>query len=255
VAAHPASLKAGDPRTDDRQLDHRLQVLASEQWALVATRSMAWNESFSRVSMFLTVLSGTIVALAFVAQGTAFGHEFVLFGLVILPVVFFIGVATFIRIVRSNAYATQCVIGMNRIRHAYLEIAPEVAPYLVMGAYDDEVSLDQTMGARQPGAPWVDVLVSTPFVLSTVNSVVAGTVAALAAFQANAGAGLAVALALNVAGAVFVVQTLLASHRMTSEVRAYEPLFPSPASNGSGRGRTEITASVKALDGRGSVGG
>ena len=63
----------------------RLQVLATEHWGLLATRSLAWNESFTRAGMFLTTLSGAIVALALVAQATEFGGEFVLFALVILP--------------------------------------------------------------------------------------------------------------------------------------------------------------------------
>lgn len=35
----------------------RLQILATEHWSLLATRSMTWNEMFTRASMFLTVLS------------------------------------------------------------------------------------------------------------------------------------------------------------------------------------------------------
>ena len=35
----------------------RTQILATEHWSLLATRSMTWNEVFSRASMFITVLS------------------------------------------------------------------------------------------------------------------------------------------------------------------------------------------------------
>src|SRR5881628_1486079 len=76
----------------------RLQILSTEHWSLLASRSLAWNESFSRVGMFLSTLSGAIVALALVAQASAFGEGFTLFALVILPVVLFIGVATSIRL-------------------------------------------------------------------------------------------------------------------------------------------------------------
>src|SRR5438093_728043 len=44
-----------------------LQVLANEHWSLLATRSLTYNESLSRVSMFLSVLSGAVIALAVVA--------------------------------------------------------------------------------------------------------------------------------------------------------------------------------------------
>jgi hypothetical protein len=36
----------------------RAQILATEHWSLLATRSMTWNEIFSRASMFVTVLPG-----------------------------------------------------------------------------------------------------------------------------------------------------------------------------------------------------
>src|SRR6202521_2859632 len=51
----------------------RLQILATEHWSLLATRSLAYTESFSRVSMFFSVLSGAIIALALIAQAGRFG--------------------------------------------------------------------------------------------------------------------------------------------------------------------------------------
>jgi hypothetical protein len=99
----------------------RLQILSTEHWSLLASRSLAWNESFSRASMFLSTLSGAIVALALVAQATSFGQGFTLFALVILPVVLFIGMTTLIRLGGSNYHDAICVVGMNRIRAGYLE--------------------------------------------------------------------------------------------------------------------------------------
>ena len=69
----------------------RAQILATEHWSLLATRSMTWNEIFSRASMFFTVLSAAVVALALVAQATAFGSGFRLFALLVLPVVLLVG--------------------------------------------------------------------------------------------------------------------------------------------------------------------
>jgi hypothetical protein len=112
----------------------RLQILSTEHWSLLASRSLAWNESFSRAGMFLSTLSGAIVALALVAQASAFGEGFTLFGLVIQPIVLFIGVATVTRLGVANYHEAMCVIGMNRIRAAYLELAPDLARYFVMSA-------------------------------------------------------------------------------------------------------------------------
>lgn len=59
-----------------------------------------------------------------IIQPGAFGDAFRLFALVILPLVLFIGVATLIRLGVSNHHEALCVIGMNRVRAAYLELAP-----------------------------------------------------------------------------------------------------------------------------------
>jgi len=211
----------------------RLQILSTEHWSLLATRSLAWNETFSRAGMYLTTLSGAMVALALIAQATKFGHDSILFALVILPVVLFIGVATMIRLGASNYYDAVCVIGMNRIRAGYLELAPELAPYFVMSAHDDPAGMAITMGAL-PGRPSLaHVLAATPTMISTINAVLTGVIVALVLLEVDAlgsvavvagGAAFVVALALQVRWA----RTQIASLRGT--IRS---VFPSdPASDG-----------------------
>src|ERR1041385_9252107 len=108
---------------------HALQILTTEHWSLLSSRSLGYTESMSRVSMFIAALSGSIVALALVAQATDFGEGFRAFGLVLLPVVFFLGVVTVARLRQINYEDAVWTQGMNRLRHAYLERAPELAPY------------------------------------------------------------------------------------------------------------------------------
>ena len=206
----------------------RLQVLATEHWGLLATRSLTWNESFTRAGMFLSTLSGAIVALALVAQATEFGGEFTLFALVILPVVLFIGLTTYLRMGSSNYYDALCVVGMNRIRHAYLQLTPEVEPYLVMGTYDDEKNVNLSMGTP-PGTNLVlDILVSTPFVVCTINSVIAGVIGALIARQLGFGTLPAIALAVVGVVIVFGLQLVVASRGIAAAVAEYKPKFPAP---------------------------
>ena len=97
MAPEPAPPAIGDG-SGGSPVALRLQVLANEHWGLLATRSLVWNESFTRAGMFLTTLTGSIVALALVAQATAFGEDFSLFALVVLAVVLFIGLATYSRL-------------------------------------------------------------------------------------------------------------------------------------------------------------
>ena len=97
--------------------------------------------------MYLSILSGAMVALALVAQGSGPGRVAQQFALVILPIVLFVGIATFIRLGAANTNEAMCVVGMNRIRAGYLEIAPEMAKYFVMSAHDDTRGVGMTMGS------------------------------------------------------------------------------------------------------------
>ena len=68
-------------------------ILATEHWSLLGTRSPIWNEAMSRTTVFLTVLSASIVALALLADATGFGRRPTAVALVLLPVVFLLGLA------------------------------------------------------------------------------------------------------------------------------------------------------------------
>ena len=50
-----------DPGTQRGELSAalRVQILLTEHWSLLATRSQTWSESFARAQMFLAVLSPT----------------------------------------------------------------------------------------------------------------------------------------------------------------------------------------------------
>ncbi|MDP9319820.1 MAG: hypothetical protein M3P16_01835 [Chloroflexota bacterium] len=207
----------------------RLQILATEHWSLLASRSLAWNESFSRAGMFLSTLSGAIVALALVAQASAFGDGFTLFALVILPVVFFVGVTTFIRLGASNYHDALCVIGMNRIRAAYLELAPDLERFFVMSAHDDPRGVGISMGVPYGGGlPLVHLIAATPMVVATLNCVVAGTIAAVAALRSGA-VGPA-ALPIGALGFVLALvgHMIYARSNIKRVQGGYHPLFPTP---------------------------
>jgi hypothetical protein len=78
----PANVRPGSPDA--------LQILTIEHWRLLASRSFVYTESMSRTSIFIAALTGSVVALALVAQATDFGTGFAAFSLVLLPVVFFL---------------------------------------------------------------------------------------------------------------------------------------------------------------------
>jgi hypothetical protein len=205
-----------------------LQILTTEHWSLLAARSLVYTEAMSRTSIFVAALTGSVVALALVAQADDFGSGFVAFALVLLPVVYFLGIVTLVRLGQVNYENALWVQGMNRIRHAYLQIAPELEKYFVASPYDDEAGVLLTSLAVRTSLPRLQPFVSAPGVVAVLDSVVAGAGAGIAAF----------ALGLGIAGAVMagVAGFLLSAAFIATWVqrvalprgRALNPMFPSP---------------------------
>ena len=196
--------------------DLRLQILTTEHWSLLSTRSQSWNEAFSRASMFLSALSGAVVALALAAQVASFGQGFITFALLILPVVLFLGVATFVRLVEINHEDRRWVIGMNLLRHAYLEAAPELRPYFVTGWHDDEAGIMATFGARTGPGRFTHEFVTTPGVLAVIDGVLAGNLVGIAGSQLGVSTSIELGLAV-VAGLLTIA--LLAAYQYRGAVR------------------------------------
>jgi hypothetical protein len=223
----PLTTKALPPLSDRSGVTDavRTQILATEHWSLLATRSMTWNEVFSRASMFITVLSAAVVALALVAQATAFGPEFRLFALLVLPVVLLVGFATLIRLGDANTDDFWLMTGMNRLRHAYLELAPELEPYFVTEHHDDEASVMRSYGlnARMRVSR---VVAGTPNLVAAINTVIVGMLTALIADTLGAPDAINIAVGVVVALIAAIGFGMLAYHSISSTRRAHRPLYP-----------------------------
>jgi hypothetical protein len=206
----------------------RLQILTTEHWSLLSTRALSWNEAFSRANMFLAVLSGAVLALALVAQARGFDDGFTTFALLILPVLLFVGIATFMRLVAINHEDVGWVIGMNLLRHAYLAGAPDLRQYIVTGSSDDEAGIMATFGARPGPGSFVHELVTTPGVLAVVDGVVAGVLAGILAMRAGLDDVIGMVIAVAIALATVALQ-LLYQYRGAVRPRQETPArFPDP---------------------------
>jgi hypothetical protein len=236
IGAEPAPTPA--PSEHDGEgtpLGLQLQVLSTEHWSLLASRSLAWNESFSRAGMFLSTLSGAIVALALVAQANKFGDGFRIFALVILPVVLFIGLTTLIRLGIANYHDGLTVIGMNRIRAAYFERVPEVQRYFVMPGTDDPASTWRAMG-MDIGFPMPFVLIaSAPAIIGVLNAVVAGSIGAIAALQLGANTGITLLVAGIIFIALFVGQMLFGRREALRSRPEFAAMFPAEPAEDAGQ--------------------
>ena len=158
-------------------------ILATEHWSLLGTRSLIWSEAMSRTTVFMTVLSAAVVALALLADATGFGGHTTLLALALLPVVLVLGIATYIRLLQINQEDLALVLAMNRLRHAYLQLAPELEPYFTTGHHDDERGLTTTLllGLEVGLHPWVHFFITTPTIVATVDAALATAIVAIAA--------------------------------------------------------------------------
>ena len=138
--------------------------------------------------MVLSLLSGAVVALALVAQATAFGQGFVLFALLLLPVVLFVGLATYVRLLEINNEDYVWVRGMNRLRGAYLEMDPGLARYFVTGTNEEPDAIFATFGSMpsEPGSLDTGLFhgfVTTPTTIAFVDAMIAAVLAAVVTIQ------------------------------------------------------------------------
>ncbi|HKX47538.1 MAG TPA: hypothetical protein VJM06_02655 [Gaiellaceae bacterium] len=211
-----------------------LQILTTEHWSLLATRSLVYTEAMGRSSIFVAALSGSVVALALVAQASDFGSGFVAFALVLLPVVYFLGCVTIVRLAQVNLENARWVQGMNRIRNAYLQLAPELEPYFVTSKYDDDVGVRVSTVAYGGPAPAYQAFVSAPGIVAVMNSVVAGAAAGIAGMALDLGIAWSLALGAVVFIASIAVFVVWAQGRVGGFLSGAEPLFPSPPAGGNG---------------------
>jgi hypothetical protein len=208
---------------------HALQILTTEHWSLLAARNLVYSEAMSRTSIYVAALTGAVVALALVAQVTDVGSAFIAFALVLLPVVYFLGVVTIVRLSQVNAEDARWVQGMNRIRHAYLQLAPELEPYFVTSRYDDRAGVIQSAMAMRRVPPRTQAFVAVPGVVSVVNSVVAGAAAGIA----GVGLDLGIAGSIVLGCAFFLLSVALfaawATRAIPKAAAQLDVLFPSPS--------------------------
>jgi hypothetical protein len=206
------------------------QILGAEHWSLLAARSLIWNEAMSRATVFLTVLSAAIIALALLADATGFGAQTTSLALVLLPVVFLLGLAAHARLVQINVEELQLVLAMNRLRNAYVELEPGLERYLTSGHHDDERGVLATYLLDRPTRHWLGAgyaLVNTPTIVGTVDAALAAAIVVLVLQAVEAPRA-----ALVAGGAVAFVAVWGVLFRLQlRSLRAFgntTPRFPSP---------------------------
>ncbi len=151
-------------------------IITTEHFNLQTARAATISESNGRTSIFLGAVSAGLVALAFAGQTSR--TTLLTFGLVLFPVLAFLGLVTFERVLQASIEDTLYLQRINRIRRFYYEAAPGLGGYLGRAAPTDDVvsilALDGYSRSR-----W-QVLLSAVGMVGVINSVLLGTVAGFA---------------------------------------------------------------------------
>jgi hypothetical protein len=104
--------------------------VTTEHFTLQGARAATISESTGRASVFLQAVSGGLVALGLVATAAKIGVAFYTFGLILLPTLAFVGLATFHRVLQTGIEDLGYARRIAQLRDYYLEHAPEMAGYL-----------------------------------------------------------------------------------------------------------------------------
>ena len=147
-------------------------IMTTEHYNLQTARSMTISEANGRASLFVGAVSSGLVALAFVGQISHLGTAFFVFSLVVLPTLFLMGLITFERVLQSGTADMMYARGINRIRHLYLEYAPQMQPYFLLSAHDDR---EGTLGQEAMHTSWWQVFLSMASMVAVLNSVLVGS--------------------------------------------------------------------------------
>ena len=98
----------------------------TEHFNLQTARAITVSEANGRAGIYLAALSCNLIALAFIGQMSQLGVAFYAFALILLPVLAFVAVSTFLRLVQSSIEEIAYAHRIGLLRGFYLRLAPYV---------------------------------------------------------------------------------------------------------------------------------
>ena len=222
-----AATIAPPPAVDDPS---GLQILIAEHYSLSATRSLVYNEAFTRGNMFLGFVSMSFVALALIAQAIPVGPDLLLVAAVVLVFDLVVGLTSFGRILAAGYEDYRAVHGMARIRHRYAEVSPDLLPYLEAGIHDDLKGVMRAYGSPQSSgvAGVLYGLTTSAGMMTLILAMLGGVLAYLVVLLAG-GPGIVALMVAAVAGLVLVALLGWLTYRYYMAKQAVIPvMFPTP---------------------------
>ena len=155
-----------------------MSALTTEHYSLQASRSSTVVEANGRSQLFISAVTGAVVALALVAELDGIGGTFTVFALSLLPAVLALGLTSYVRLADLAVQDALYARAIGRIRAFYLTIDPEARHYWVLPAGDDPHAVMRQAG--QTHSIWHH-LSHAATAVAALNGVVAGALYALLA--------------------------------------------------------------------------
>ena len=126
-----------------------MSALTTEHYTLQAARSSTIIEANGRSSLFLSAVSGALLALALVAQLDRLGGTFLVFAFSVLPALLMLGVMSYARLADLAVHDAYYASAIGRIRSFYFDVAgPEARQYWLLGGGDDQHGVMRHAGQR-----------------------------------------------------------------------------------------------------------
>jgi hypothetical protein len=222
-ASGPESSADDVSRLTDAQRSLRAQMLATEHWSLLASRSTTQSEVLTRIAIFLTLVSAGLVTLGVLGNATEFRGWFGVAALGVLFLLALLGVITTFRVINTATEDLAYVLAMNRLRGAYLDLDPGLERYLMMSPADD---LEGATKTYYPFAErnFTQVFASSMMVMLVVESALIGLFGGTLTYALSASIPWAVAVGVVVMLAAFVSWLRRGYLSYRSVGRAHVPL-------------------------------
>jgi hypothetical protein len=209
----PDQADGGDPRPA------AVTFVTTEHFTLQGARSSTISESTGRASVFLGAVSGGLIALGLVATATRTGVAFYAFGLILLPTLAFVGLATFDRVLQSGIEDLEYARRIAQLRGYYFDRAPELTGYLVSVPSEERLRMQGLRGGARQG------FLTVAGMIAVITAVLAGSAAGLLAAVAS-GHSLVAALVAGVIVAAAALTGLMRYQRSAWLRVGTATLFP-----------------------------
>jgi hypothetical protein len=223
-APGPASSAGNDvAQLTDAQKSLRAQMLATEHWSLLASRSTTQSEVLTRIAIFLTLVSAGLVTLGVLGNATEFRGWFGVAALGVLFLLLVLGVITQLRVFNTATEDLVYVLAMNRLRAAYIDLDPGIAPYFMMGTTDDMPGSQQTYYAFA-SRDRSQVFASSMILILVVHASLVGLFGGALTYALSGSVGWSIAVGVVLAVLAFVSWMAWGYRGYFSIWRLHEPL-------------------------------